>query len=223
MEFLDKQPDGGYGSDTLKAAWWAWQEALSSLPQEQESLRHPDDFAVDVFAAAMKAKLAEAQARGSSGWEDKSDCLQQRLCEMLRAHVGKGDPVDVANFACFLWNRQEAILPATAGHPEAQQPEAVEPIGWVFQHAETGRMTFCANDGINTPVGFLRLNPRHKLCRVVYTNPPKPAEAEKGDLLTTYAAEFLEGWLQDESEEVRRHWKRVKEAALRPADQEKGR
>lgn len=36
---------------------------------------------------------------------------------MLRAHVEKGDPRDVANFACFLWNRGEGIAP--------QQPKAV--------------------------------------------------------------------------------------------------
>ena len=49
--------------------------------------------------------------------------------------------------------------------------ESSEPIGWVYQHDETGRMTFCENDGINTPEVFQRLNPRHTLCGPAYTTP----------------------------------------------------
>lgn len=79
---------------------------------------HPDDLAVDAFAAAMKAKLAEARAKGRRGWDDKIACSQHRLSQMLRDHVDKGDPRDVANFACFLWSRGEGILPA----PKEAQP-----------------------------------------------------------------------------------------------------
>jgi hypothetical protein len=77
-----------------------------------EPAQHPDDVAVDAFAAAMKAKLAAARAKGRGGWQDKEDCSQQRLSDMLRAHVAKGDPRDVANFCMFLHQRGEAILPA---------------------------------------------------------------------------------------------------------------
>lgn len=73
---------------------------------------HLDDAAVDAFAAAMKAKLAIARAKGRGGWQDKTDCPQQRLSDMLRDHVAKGDPRDVANFCCFLWNRGEGIAQA---------------------------------------------------------------------------------------------------------------
>jgi hypothetical protein len=31
---------------------------------------HKDDIAVDRFAAAMKAKLAAARAKGRDGWDD---------------------------------------------------------------------------------------------------------------------------------------------------------
>jgi FAD/FMN-containing dehydrogenase len=77
---------------------------------------HPDDAAVDRFAAALKAKLADARAKGRGGWQDKDDCPQQRLSDMLRTHVEKGDPRDVANFAMFLHQRGESILP---GHQPA--------------------------------------------------------------------------------------------------------
>lgn len=85
--------------------------ALTATPQPQgDASLHPDDEAVDLFAAAMKKKLAEARVKGRGGWDGSED-LHQRLSDMLRAHVSKGDPRDVANFACFLWNRGENIAP----------------------------------------------------------------------------------------------------------------
>lgn len=70
---------------------------------------HPDDAAVDAFAAEMKAKLAEARAKGRGGWQNEEPSMQQRLSDMLRSHVEKGDPRDVANFCMFLHQRGEGI------------------------------------------------------------------------------------------------------------------
>ncbi|CAP44743.1 hypothetical protein [Bordetella petrii] len=69
-------------------------------------LAHTDDVAVDVFAAAMKQKLAAARIQGRGGWEQRDPAV---LSQMLRAHVEKGDPCDVANFCCFLWVLGEPI------------------------------------------------------------------------------------------------------------------
>lgn len=66
--------------------------------------RHPDDDAVDRFAAMMKAKLAQARAKGRAGWQT---CPPDALQHMLVEHVHKGDPVDVANFCMFLGVRRE--------------------------------------------------------------------------------------------------------------------
>ena len=90
---------------------------------------HRDDEAVDRFARAMKDKLAEARAKGRSGWQDKDDCPQQRLSDMLRAHVEKGDPRDVANFCMFLHQRGESIRPAeSVTHGEdGMQPSRPKP------------------------------------------------------------------------------------------------
>lgn len=85
-------------------------DQLEALAAKDDSVPHPDDVAVDLFASAMKAKLEYARNKGRRGWQDKAGCPQQRLSDMLHAHAAKGDPVDVANFACFLWNRQEGIL-----------------------------------------------------------------------------------------------------------------
>lgn len=71
--------------------------------------QHPDDLAVDAFAAAMKAKMAEARAKGRGGWEDPAQCSADDLSRMLRDHVEKGDPRDVANFCMMLHQRDENI------------------------------------------------------------------------------------------------------------------
>jgi len=81
----------------------------------------PHDDAVDRFAASMKQKLAAARAKGRGGWNNNEPGMHQRLSDMLRAHVEKGDPLDVANFCMFLHQRGEAITasraPTTANAP----------------------------------------------------------------------------------------------------------
>ena len=84
----------GYQCSHTNMAWKAWQAALAQ-PEP-----HSDDIAVDAMAAAMKEKLAQARAKGRGGWET---CSQQDLSRMLREHVEKGDPRDVANFCAFLY------------------------------------------------------------------------------------------------------------------------
>jgi hypothetical protein len=77
----------------------------------ETKIAHPDDLAVDRFAAAMKAKLAQKRAEGRGGWDRKDECSAEFLAELLRRHVEKGDPVDVANLAMMLHQRGETILP----------------------------------------------------------------------------------------------------------------
>lgn len=87
--------------------------------------QHPDDAAVEAFAAAMKAKLAQKRAEGRGGWEDKTQCSQDDLSLMLRGHVSKGDPVDVANFCMMLHQRGERISSRDAASPSAQAQRVV--------------------------------------------------------------------------------------------------
>ncbi|GLI25640.1 hypothetical protein GGQ86_000373 [Xanthobacter flavus] len=68
-----------------------------------------DEIAVDRFGEAMKAKLAVKREQGYGGWDDKEQCSAEHLSRLLREHVEKGDPVDVANFAMMLYQRGERI------------------------------------------------------------------------------------------------------------------
>ena len=109
--------------------------------------QHPDEAAVDALAALMKAKLAEKRAKGYGGWNDKNQCPQQRLSDMLRAHVDKGDPVDVANFCAMLSARGEGIAAA----PQAVQ--AAEPEGWKLAPIKVPDSAFAWVSG-GYPAGF---------------------------------------------------------------------
>jgi hypothetical protein len=82
----------------------------------------PDDLAVDRFAAAMKDKMAAARAKGRGGWEK---CSPEYLTFLLREHVEKGDPRDVANFCMMLWHLESRIFPLAAPLP-SQPVEAGE-------------------------------------------------------------------------------------------------
>lgn len=77
----------------------------------QAAPAHEDDLAVDRFAAAMKAKLAKKRNVGRGGWSGP-ECSEETLSRMLRDHIAKGDPVDVANFAMMLHQRGERIAQA---------------------------------------------------------------------------------------------------------------
>jgi len=99
--------------------------AAPQPPSPDTGTQHPDDEAVDRFAEAMKAKLAKKRGEGRGGWENKDECSAEFLSELLRGHVAKGDPVDVANLAMMLNQRGETIAPPDTG---AQGAEPVQPV-----------------------------------------------------------------------------------------------
>jgi hypothetical protein len=81
------------------------QQPAPSVGQIEPVVQHPDDIAVDRFAQAMKGKMAVARAKGRSGWDDQERCRSDQLARMLIDHIDKGDPVDVANFAMMIHQR----------------------------------------------------------------------------------------------------------------------
>lgn len=73
---------------------------------------HPDDLAVDAFAASMKLKLAAARDKGRSGWDNKElRSTGEHLAQQLIIHLSKendGTFEDIANFAMMLHQRGES-------------------------------------------------------------------------------------------------------------------
>ncbi|MGQ4813054.1 hypothetical protein [Agrobacterium vitis] len=102
---IEKYGHRDVGLNWSKDALDAARSALATAPAPA----HADDTAVDHFSAAMKEKLAKKRLDGRSGWEDKDDCSQLFISQLLREHVEKGDPVDVGNLAMMLHQREERI------------------------------------------------------------------------------------------------------------------
>ena len=89
--------------------------AIKEIEEEDTAAPHQDDIAVDRFAAAMKAKLAQKREEGRGGWEDTELLSPQRLLNMLWHHMLKGDPVDVANLCMMVSLRGGQIFEPLAG------------------------------------------------------------------------------------------------------------
>lgn len=109
------------------ACWWMREMPL--VPQRSEGYRERvDNAAVEVLSMNMKAKLAGQRAKGFRGWNN--DCTQQRLSDLLRECVEKGDPVDVANFCAFLLSRGETIAPQAAPAAVVVPKDWMEHLGF---------------------------------------------------------------------------------------------
>ncbi|CAM5420808.1 hypothetical protein ATER59S_02392 [Aquamicrobium terrae] len=74
------------------------------------AVAHPDDLAVDRFAAAMKIKLAKKRSEGRGGWDNRDECTAEHLSYLLVQHIIKGDPLDVGNLAMMLHQRGDRIV-----------------------------------------------------------------------------------------------------------------
>lgn len=80
--------------------------ATSEKRVKPQSAVHIDDIAVDKLSGAMKAKLAKCRKEGKFGWDSPLQCSQERLATLLGESLVKGNPVNIANFAAFLFSRE---------------------------------------------------------------------------------------------------------------------
>ncbi|MDN2675672.1 hypothetical protein [Janthinobacterium sp. SUN033] len=99
----------------------AYRAMLAAAPIPPAADQHPDDAAVDRFAAAMKEKLTLTRAKGRSGWDDPDQCSVDDLTVMLRNQANGGDPVDAGNFAMMVHQRGARIAP-----PKYARADAIE-------------------------------------------------------------------------------------------------
>ncbi|MDW9588695.1 hypothetical protein GOA80_22005 [Sinorhizobium meliloti] len=143
---------------------------------------HPDDLAVDRFAAAMKAKLAKKRDEGRGGWEDKDQCSNAFLSRLLVEHVQKGDPVDVGNLAMMIHQRGEGVGVASGNASAIAQLNAIVdawealPGGRQVKNSDVERwLAKHMGPGIDAIRGFLR-RPRPD---GILSPPPQTREAER--------------------------------------------
>ena len=81
--------------------------------------------------------------------------------------------IDISNVA--ITALRTALAQEHAMHDLARLGQEIEqePVAWMFQHDETGRMNYVSNDGRNTPDLFLKTNLRYALVCPLYTTPPQ--------------------------------------------------
>jgi hypothetical protein len=71
------------------------------------------------------------------------------------------------------WEAIAAEQAMTIAMMKTEQAEEQEPVAWMFQHEETGRMNYVSNDGMHSPESFLSMNPRCKFVCALYTRLPQ--------------------------------------------------
>lgn len=147
-------------------SYYAPDEGGAPCPDCSQQAPHPDDAAVDRFAVAMKDKLAKAREKGRGGWQE---CDAGVLSGMLRHHVEKGDPRDVANFCMFLWS---------LGHGIAQQAPVAqgEPVLFVSEGQLAAHTDAHPDHGAAGNYIPARKTPAGKFTTALYTSPQQASE-----------------------------------------------
>lgn len=66
------------------------------------------EMMVDAFAEEMKEKLRKKWWERWDGWDEPEKLSGDKLVELLKQQANRADmdPIDVANFAAFVWNRR---------------------------------------------------------------------------------------------------------------------
>lgn len=165
----------------------------SIQPQPAPSV-HPDDLAVDRFAAAMKAKLAKKREEGRGGWDQPGTGIGQRtLSHMLREHVEKGDPLDVGNLAMMLHQRGEQICqPAPSSRAIVEQCWGA--LNFILAFYEPGQTYLDTNAWKEAEASGRRA---HKAAREYLDastlSPPSPAHGAVEALREAEAATYWKG------------------------------
>jgi hypothetical protein len=73
---------------------------------QPKAVLHPQTAAlVDSFASALKEKLLKAQIKYGYSDNWRTDDWEAKCRQKLMQHIAKGDPLDVAAYAAFLWAR----------------------------------------------------------------------------------------------------------------------
>lgn len=98
-----------------------FQALLAAVPPPPAE--HPDDLAVELFCARLKAHVARKSIHGPSGWQQSG--LNALLSDQLRRNTRLGDPLEAAAVAMYLVARGELIAPAPPAAPSWTSPDVI--------------------------------------------------------------------------------------------------
>lgn len=69
--------------------------------------KYADGILISVTAQAMKIKLDKKREEGRGGWYRSDICSNEELLKSLKAHIDKGDMIDVINLAAMIHIRNQ--------------------------------------------------------------------------------------------------------------------
>ena len=99
-----------------------------------------------------------------------------------------------AKFTDGIWREVTDGSPGIFLYTASPQRTEQEPVAWMFQHDETGRMNYVSNDGIHNPTMFLEMNPRYALVCPLHTSPPQRTWVGLTDDEKQAAYIIVDGW-----------------------------
>ena len=129
----------------------------------------------DRLAQPEQEPVAEVVWGAKTDFEWKFKMLVELVCaEDVPVKLYAGPFKGAASY----WHDTETDKGTTPPAAAPVQPKQ-EPVAWMFQHGETGRMSFVSNDGMNNPELFLAMNPRYALVCALTTPPAQPAPVQE--------------------------------------------
>lgn len=157
-------------------------DAFYSRPLPAQVDQHPDNQAVDKFAAEMKTKLAEARAKGRHGWME-SWVHDKQLAELMVGHIPKGNAgnfEDIANFAMMLHQRGADPMELTLAFNKAKLGrDLMERIEHALE-GMTRQITIQPVNSQSEPVAWDVLSSRGSRCKTVRGREAAKAAEQRG-------------------------------------------
>ncbi|KPY93163.1 Uncharacterized protein ALO43_02864 [Pseudomonas tremae] len=168
---------------TLDAAQYlADLDAFCSRSFPAQVDQHPDNQAVDTFAAAMKTKLADARAKGRHGWSEPW-VHDKELAELMISHIPKGNAgnfEDIANFAMMLHQRGADPMELTLAFNKGKLGRDL--MARVEQALEnmTRQLSIHSVDQQSKPVAWDALSSNGSWCKTVRGRETAKAAEQRG-------------------------------------------
>jgi hypothetical protein len=147
-----------FSPEAIRATQTAWQMGYEAAKAEMQTEQKPVAWLHPANATCVTTDPT-AYARGIPLYTNQPAAPMTEFEEAVAACD------NTLHHAINHW--QDRALKAEA---KLAQPEQ-EPVAWMFQHGETGRMSFVSNDGMNNPELFLAMNPRYALVCALVTPP----------------------------------------------------
>jgi len=157
-------------------------DAFCSRPFPTQVDQHPDNQAIDKFAAAMKTKLAEARAKGRRGWME-SWVHDKQLAELMVWHILNGNAgnfEDIANFAMMLHQRGADPMEFTLAFNNAKLGrDLMKRVEHALEEM-TRQITIQPVNSQSEPVAWDVLSSRGSWCKTVRGRETAKAAEQRG-------------------------------------------